>query len=268
MRDRTAAATPEGLTVAIPVFNEEAILETNVQRVVAYLERLALPCQILIGSNGSTDATVGLGARLQARHPAVEFFHLPVRGVGLAFREFVRRARFPLLVSLDMDLSADIRFIERALPLLATHAIVVGSKRLAPQKRPAFRRLGSDTFLWCARRMTGLPYDDYSIGAKGYRLDFLRTYADRIDGGSSYVLDLCFAAHHDGRRVACVPVECEDRRTSKFNLFSEAVYKFQRLARLCLRSTAARHDFGRTGPVSVLRARLGALPSVQRRRLT
>ena len=221
-----------GITIAIPVYNEAQILVRNVERVLDYVSRLGADCQLIIGSNGSTDDTVSLGETLARRDPRVECFHLEARGVGLAFREFVRRARFPFLVSLDMDLSSDLGFVEDAWRLAGSCDIVVGSKKLGPQRRSLIRKAGSDTFLWAARRLTGLPYDDYSIGAKAYDVAFLRERAGLIDAGSSYVLDLCFAATQAGRRVVCVPVACEDRRASKFSLPREGAYKFARLFQL------------------------------------
>jgi glycosyltransferase involved in cell wall biosynthesis len=221
-----------GVTVAIPVYNEERIIEANTERLLDYLSSLGIEHQLLIGSNGSVDGTVALGRELQRRHSQVEFFHLPERGVGRAFREFVPRARFPFLVSLDMDLSSDLSFVEDAVALAGSCAIVVGSKKLGPQKRSAIRKMASDAFLWCARRLTGLPYDDYSIGAKAYDVAFLRESGGAIDTGSSYVLDLCHAATLSGYRVVCIPVACEDRRRSKFSLPREGVYKFVRLFQL------------------------------------
>jgi glycosyltransferase involved in cell wall biosynthesis len=227
--DTRQSAAAGGVTVALPVYNEEALLVANTTRLVEYLAALGVPFQVIIGSNGSTDRTVALGRALPREHSSVEFFHLPRRGVGLAFREFVARARFSVLVSLDMDLSVDLGFLERALRLAQSHDLVIGSKKLAVQRRSRFRKAGSDLFLWCARRLTGLPYDDYSIGAKAYRVAFLRESAASIDAGSSYVLNLCLAAHRRGLPVACVPVDCEDRRASRFNLLYEACYKFRKL---------------------------------------
>lgn len=228
------APGPHALTIAIPVYNEEAILVPNTRRLIAFLDARGVEYQIIIGSNGSTDRTCTLGEQLARECPGVDFFHLPERGVGLAFAEFIRRARYPALVSLDMDLSVDLRFITDALPLIGPHAIVVGSKKLASQRRSLFRKAGSDTFLWVARRLMRLPYDDYSIGAKAYDVSFLETHVDGIDRGTSYVLDLCYAAGCEGRTVACVPADCEDRRVSRFNLPSEALYKFRRLFQLWL----------------------------------
>ena len=223
-------------SVGIPVYNEEAILVPNTERLIAFLDDLGREYEILIGSNGSTDSTTALGFDLSRRFPRVNFFHLPQRGVGLSFREFVRRARYPLLVSLDMDLSIDLEFVRVALDLLETHEIVVGSKKLGNQERSWFRKAGSDLFLRAARLLLGMTYEDYSIAAKAYRVETLKPFADTITAGSSYVLEICFLTRRSGGRVIQVPVWCEDWRRSKFNLLHEAWHKYSKLARLWLRS--------------------------------
>jgi glycosyltransferase involved in cell wall biosynthesis len=216
-------------TVGIPVYNEEAILVPNTERLLVFLDSLGRDYEVIIGSNGSTDSTTALGVDLSRRFPQVAFFHVPQRGVGRAFREFVQRARHPLLISLDMDLSIDLDFVERALDLLEDHEIVVGSKKMGKQKRSFVRRFGSDTFLRMAHLLLGIDYDDYSIAAKAYRVDTARRFIDRINEGSSYVIEMCFLTTRAGGRIVQIPVQCEDWRKSKFNLLHEAVYKYSHL---------------------------------------
>ena len=236
----TAGRTP--FTVGIPVLNEEAILVPNTERLLHYLDGLGREYEILIGSNGSTDSTTTLGVDLSRRFPRVTFFHLPERGLGLAFKEFVRRAKHPFLVSVDMDLSVDIDFVRAAVELLETHDIVVGSKKMGNQNRTLFRRLGSDSFLQATRLLLGLTYDDYSIAAKAFRVEVLRRFIDRVNEGSSYVLEICYLTKLRGGRITQVPVTCEDWRQSKFNLWQEAFYKYSHLVRLWLRELRRRHD--------------------------
>jgi glycosyltransferase involved in cell wall biosynthesis len=220
------------LTVAIPVYNEEELLRPNTLALLRYLRSRHQDFEILLGSNGSTDATVPIGERLAAEEPEVRFFHLPQRGVGRAFRRFVEEARGEALVSVDMDLSIDLAFIDEALRHLADYDIVVGSKRMGSQKRSLFRRLGSGVFVLLASWLLEVEYVDYSIAAKAYRVSVIRRYAGLIAHGSAYVLDLVFYVDRDGGRVIQVPVTCEDHRSSKFNLGREAVHKFSNLARL------------------------------------
>ena len=129
-------------SVFIPVYNEEDILILNTERLIAYLERYGVDYEVIIGSNGSTDRTSSLGGMLSAKYPQVEFFHIKEKGVGYAFKRGVQTARYDVLVSLDMDLSIHLGFIEEALRLLdAGYDIIVGSKKMGHEKRSVFRKL-------------------------------------------------------------------------------------------------------------------------------
>ena len=211
------------LTVGIPVYNEEEILRSHTLALRDFLSGRHEEFEILLGSNGSTDATVEIGEQLAAEIAEVRFFHLPERGVGRAFRRFVQQARFDRLVSLDIDLSIDLDFIGDAVGRLDRCDIVVGSKRTGRQQRSPFRRFGSTVFVVLASWLLGLEFVDYSIAAKAYRVPVIRRYASLISHGSAYVLDLVYYVHRDGGRVVQVPVACEDHRQSKFNLGAEVL---------------------------------------------
>jgi glycosyltransferase involved in cell wall biosynthesis len=228
----TAANRTTAFTIGIPILDEADILIENTSRLLRHLDTLGREYEVILGSNGSTDATVDLGREFARRDPRVSFFHISERGVGLAFKEFVSRARHPYLVSVDMDLSIDLGFIGAALDELESHDLVVGSKRVGKQQRTLFRKLGSESFSLATRCLLGLAYDDYSIAAKAYRVDVLRRYLDRIDAGSSYVLEICYLVQRAGGRIAKLPVSCTDLRASKFNLWREAQYKYAHLVRL------------------------------------
>jgi glycosyltransferase involved in cell wall biosynthesis len=220
------------VTVGIPVYNEEDLLEPNTMLLVDLLRRRYARFEILLGSNGSSDGTVEIGRRLARQIPEVKFSHIPERGVGKAFRRFIEEASYDKLVSLDMDLSIDLDFIDEAVRRLDQCDIVVGSKRTGKQRRSLFRRFGSGLFVVLASWTLGVEFVDYSIGAKGYSVPTVRRYVSLISDGSAYVLDLVFYVHRDGGRVIQVPVSCEDFRRSRFNLGREAIHKFSNLGRL------------------------------------
>jgi glycosyltransferase involved in cell wall biosynthesis len=220
-------------TVFLPVYNEDEILIKNTEELIDYLDKLHTQYEIIIGSNGSTDRTPALGVMLSDKYSQVDFFHINERGVGNAFKQGIQIARFDVVVSLDMDLSIHLGFIEEAVQLLDTnHDIIVGSKKMGHERRSVFRRFGSDLFIYFARMLLGLPFEDYSIGAKAYKKDCILEYSDRIDRGTAYVLNIIFLAFQDKRKVTEIPVRCEDYRKSRFNIIYEGFYRFYNLFKL------------------------------------
>ena len=100
-----------GFTIFIPVYNEEDLLVKNTVHLLAFLDALKLPYEVILGSNGSTDGTVNLAEDLSQQHDPVRFFHLAERGVGRAFREGVGMAAYDRIITVDMDLSISLDFI-------------------------------------------------------------------------------------------------------------------------------------------------------------
>lgn len=230
-----AGTEKRGLTVFIPVYNEEAILETNLRKLCSFLDGHKLRYEVLVGSNGSTDATVSILEHVAADLPRVRFFHLPEKGVGAAFREGVGRASFEYLVTVDMDLSINLDFIVEACQLLQSHDLVIGSKITGDQQRSVMRKAVSGVFIGLARLLLGIGFHDYSIAAKAYRRNLARRYLPRMDDLTFYVVEVVFRAHRDGMRIAEMPVSCRDMRESRFNLIHEGLYKFGKLFLLWLR---------------------------------
>jgi glycosyltransferase involved in cell wall biosynthesis len=220
-------------SVFIPVYNEQDILIPNTERLITHLDRYGVDYEIIIGSNGSNDSTPDLGQMLSDKHARIRFFQIKEKGVGNAFKQGIRMARYDAVVSLDVDLSINLSFISEALEFLdAKHDIVIGSKKAGDERRSVFRRLGSDLFILTVRALLGLPFEDYSIGAKAYKRDLVLEYNRWIDRGTSYVLNIVYLAFRDTRKVIEIPVRCEDYRESRFNIIYEGLYRFYQLFRL------------------------------------
>jgi len=223
------------ISVLIPVYNEEKILGQNTKKLINFLKKRNVEFEILICSNGSTDSTVKKGKQLEKRFgEKVKFFSLPERGVGHAFKKNVLEARYNNLISVDMDLSVDLSFIERSTELLKEYDIIIGSKQVGKQRRSLMRIIMSSTFILLTRVLLGIDYTDYSMAAKAFKRKIIMKHLDKITSGSSYVINMIYLAKRDGYKIKEIPVLCEDKRQSKFNLFHEVFHRFSNLVLLFL----------------------------------
>jgi glycosyltransferase involved in cell wall biosynthesis len=217
----------KGLSIMIPVYNEEEILVKNTKRLIKFLNKLQVPYEILLCDNGSTDDTPNFGRKLQSRFPRkVKFLAIQEnKSVGLAFKKMVEAASFNNLISLDMDLTINFEyFIPKCLELLKSNSMVIGSK-MAKQKRPFYRKMVSNIFIFLVKIFLGLEFSDYSIGAKGYRKDHIIDKIDAIDRGTFYVINLVYFLKEKNFKIAEIPVEVYDVRKSRFNIFQDATYR-------------------------------------------
>ncbi len=122
MRNRRLSPGPPALSLVIPIYNEQDTLIPNLRQLLLFFQDKGLDAEIILGSNGSTDATLQIGKMLEAIRPErIRFFHINSRGaVGKVFKMAAELVSAPILISMDMDLSVDLEFISRALDLLRT----------------------------------------------------------------------------------------------------------------------------------------------------
>jgi hypothetical protein len=225
---------PPALSLVIPVYNEQETLVASLRRLLLFFQDEGIDAEIIIGSNGSTDATVEIGRMIEPIRPGrISFFHIKSRGaVGEVFKIAAGLTSAPVIISMDMDLSVDLEFITSALDLLRTTDVVVGSKKSGAQSRSPVRLLGSKLFILCAGVLLRLPYDDYSIGAKAYRASSVQPLLPGMSADTNYVLDLLYRARRAGLSIEVLPIACSDWRKSRFRLFREALTRFHYLFRL------------------------------------
>lgn len=229
------------LTFIIPAYNEETIVAANIDRLRRYLkDREITAYEMLLVSNGSIDRTVEIAGACAAGRADLTVIELPQRGVGRAFKAGMARAHYDRVVCLDLDLTIDLDFITAAADTLETADIVIGSKQTGGQQRSWIRRLASAVFIVCTRRLLHLTFTDYSIGAKAFRTASIRPYLPHLADQSAYILQLIAWGHRDGAAIAEIPVWCDDRRKSRFNLLHEGLYRFGSLFLLWLQERVRR----------------------------
>lgn len=217
-------------SIIIPVYNEEALLEANLSKLLKYLR--GKDCEVIIANNGSRDKTFEIAKSLAEKHNNVKFVSVNKKAPGLAFKNAVKAASGDIIISQDMDLSTDLGFIDQALHLMKNNDLIIGSKKMGRQDRSFLRILPSSVFIFLTNILLGLRYEDYSMAAKAYKKDFVMHHMNKFDDGTSYVIELVYFAKRANKKIADIPIDCFDKRKSKFNIVHESIYRFNRLIAL------------------------------------
>ena len=121
--------------IALPVHNEEQIIEASVERLHRHLsEHFPYSWQITIAENGSTDATRLLGQRLASELREVRFVSVRDTGRGGALRRAWSESSSEVLAYMDVDLSTDLAALNALVaPLVSDDADVAIGSRLSPE---------------------------------------------------------------------------------------------------------------------------------------
>lgn len=196
--------TPE-LTILMPCLNEEANLEHAIGAAQNFLEENHVTGEILIADNGSTDHSVDIALRLNAR-----VIHVPERGYGNALRSGIQNAQGRYIIMGDCDATYDFRHLMPFLTRLREGTdFVIGNRfagGIAPGAMPASHRyLGVPFLSWLGRIRYHVDIRDFHCGLRGFRTELAQKLPLRT-GGMEFATEIiaCFAASNAS--IAEVPV--------------------------------------------------------------
>lgn len=228
-------AGPE-LSVVIPIYNEQAILESSVTELIAELEHAGLDFEIVLAENGSRDRTVAIAEQLAERFPGqLRWFSYPEPNYGGALREGIFRARGQFVICEEIDL-CNVDFHLRALELLRRDEadLVIGSKAMAGahDRRPLIRRVGTKVYNKLLRITLGFSGTD-THGLKAMRRSVLAPVVARcIVDYDVFASELVIRAEREGLRVLEIPVEIAEKRAPSINLAKRVPRVLGNLGRL------------------------------------
>lgn len=224
-----------GFSVIIPIHNEHQILEKQVEKLIKFLKVQQRPFEIVLGENGSTDkkAIYKLGAKLHEKYPkTVEFVATDEKGVGNGIKIAILAAKYDHLIEMPIDLTSDLKFITNSVELLDKYDYVIGSKQLGKQDRHKWLEFLSKGYCFLTNLLLGINYSDYSVGSKAYRKEAVIGRLSSIDGGSFYQTEFIYFASKKKLKIIEIPVDCWDKRKSKFNFKKEVIYRSKNLVKL------------------------------------
>ena len=178
------------LSVIVPVFNEQALLESHLQKVYDYLQALApeFRTEIVIVNDGSIDNSTEITKQFAASHDNVFALHHPKNfGLGQAMRFGFNNTHGDYVVTMDIDLSYDVEHIgelarairdRRAKIVLASPYMKGGSIRNVPWLRRTLSIWGNRFLSFFVRG----HYSTLTSMMRAYDGDFIRTVNLRAMG--------------------------------------------------------------------------------------
>ena len=214
--------------IVLPVYNEEADLESSVRRLHEYLStRFPLRWLITIADNASTDNTWGIACRLAYDLPGVQAMHLDAKGRGRALRAAWSASTAPVLAYMDIDLSTDLdALLPLVAPLVSRHSDLAIGSRLASSSRVARgpkREVISRGYNLLLKTTLRNGFSDAQCGFKAIRADVARVLLPKVeDQGWFFDTELLVVAERNGMRIHEVPVDWVDDPDSRVDVLGTA----------------------------------------------
>lgn len=132
-------ATAPVLTVVVPAYNEEALLEGTVQGLAGALAGHNVAHEIVIVNDGSRDRTPAIADRLAASLPAVLACHQENQGLGGALRTGFARARGDYVLCWPADMPVAPGDLTPFVRALGSADVIVGVRSRRDGYNPLMR---------------------------------------------------------------------------------------------------------------------------------
>jgi glycosyltransferase involved in cell wall biosynthesis len=224
------------VSIVIPVYNEEAILEAAVKDLIDRLSAFDFSYELVLAENGSRDATVAIANELSKRFGNVRSFSLGEPNYGKALKRGILEATGELVICDEIDL-CDTDFYRRALALLESDQadLVVGSKVLdsSSDERPFMRHFATLVINGMLRVSLGFKGTD-THGLKAFRRSSLVSVVERcIVDKDLFASELVIRAERSGSvRVKEIPVRVLEKRPPSIHLFRRVPNVLKGIGRL------------------------------------
>lgn len=168
------SAAFDGLSLILPVYNEEKCLFDVATKLISYCERLKPLCyELIIVDDGSTDGTADVIKQLTESCPGKVIVVLSSRnhGYGYSIRQGISRSRYGFVFFTDSDGQFHIQNLDLLIPLIKTGVpdIVVGYR--IDRKDPWIRLFLSGCYNVIVRLLFGIGVKDVDCAFKLFRKD-------------------------------------------------------------------------------------------------
>ncbi len=224
--------------IAIPVYNESAVLAASVTTLHRYLtEQFPFTWRITIADNASTDDTWRIASTLASTLDGVRAVHLDEKGRGRALRRTWSGNDATIVAYMDVDLSTRLdALLALIAPLMSGHSDVAIGSRLAAGSavaRGPRREFISRTYNAILRAIFGNSFRDAQCGFKAIRREVADVLVPMVqDEAWFFDTELLLLAERNGLRVHEVPVTWVDDRDSRVRVVTTARDDLKGVARL------------------------------------
>lgn len=223
-----------GLTVLIPVYNEERAIGQVADELTAQARNLERAVQVLVIDDGSSDQTA---ARAEAVDGIRVLAHHGNRGYGAALKTGVQHAEHDLVLILDGDGTyspADLQ------SLLDTYVrgeadMVIGARVGSEASIPWLRRPAKWAINRLASYVAGERIPDVNSGMRIFPVSLAKQFMPLLPDGFSFTTTLTLAFLTHGYLVDYVTIEYAERKgRSKIRPIADTLGFIQLIMRLAL----------------------------------
>ena len=237
----SSSAAPR-LSLVLPVYNEERVLETSLAAICGYAGNLGEPFELVCVDDGSRDRSRAILEEAARDDARIRVLVQPEnRGKGAAVRCGMLAATGARAFFLDADLSTPLDEIPAFLAALeAGHDVVLGSRRMPgasiTRRQPLLRETLGRGFTALTRALVAPGITDFTCGFKAFTREAAQVVFSRsARNGWAFDAELVAIAQEQGLRIAQLPVRWAHVEDTKVRIGSAVFRSFGELLAISAR---------------------------------
>ncbi|WP_302081362.1 glycosyltransferase [Salinibaculum rarum] len=215
MKDDSTVRYDESLSVILPAFNEESIIEEMVNLTLDYLTSRFEEFEIIIVDDGSTDRTGKIAERLSSERNNIKVLrNSESSGKATAFQHGFRESSYDSILLLDADLELDPHRLDAFISIRDRENadIVVGSKRHTESdvEYTLLRTILSRGYALIIQILFSLDVRDPQTGMKLFNRRALEVCLPKLTvKGLAFSVELLIIAQEQGFHISEAPISLD-----------------------------------------------------------
>jgi glycosyltransferase involved in cell wall biosynthesis len=221
-----------GISVVIPIYNEEGGLTEGIAKIKKVFASLALPFEIIAVNDGSTDNTA---QKLTEIADIKTLHHHSNRGYGASLKTGILAAAYPYILITDADGTYPAESIPELVKDLPEYDMVVGARTGGEVHRSLLKHWAKMPVNWLANYLVNYKIPDLNSGLRVFNKELAKKYFKILPNGFSFTTNITLAFLSDGYRVKYLPINYYKRvGSSKVKPFSDALNYLTLVIRMIL----------------------------------
>ena len=201
----------KNLSIIIPAYNEEKVIEQTIESLQKELNKLDLEYEIIAINDGSADKTKETLEKIRD----IKLINHPYnKGYGASLKTGIKNAKFDFMLFFDADGQHPTKEISNLLKDINNFDMITGARIKKGYKGPYLRRPGKKILHMIANYLTGKKIPDLNCGLRIIKKEELLRFLHIMPNGFSFSTTTTLVFIKESLSVKFVPIEL-NKRTGK-----------------------------------------------------
>lgn len=224
------------ITIFVPAYNEEKILEDNIIRLREFLEKNIKEHRIVILDSNSKDKTAAISKNLKNKFDNVSYLNINSPGKGGKIKTATLNIKSDFYTFIDADLPIGLEEFRRIIESVSEGDADLAISYREKSNRPLIRKIVSKIGHLVFRIFFGIKVKDVFAGAKAWNRKVAEKVWPKIEDKRWFFdFELVHYCKKMNMKIREIPVTYSDERKGKFNVWSGILYTTTKLIKFVLK---------------------------------